>query len=59
MSKEDPKVRKVWPNDNQFDPSTKIHKSQKDYKRGSDNKQAIEDALAEAEDENTDLDFGY
>lgn len=56
MSKDDVKIRKKWPDN--FDPNTKIEKVKTDYQR-KDNKKAIEDALAEAEDENQDLDNWY
>jgi len=56
MGKEDIKIRKSWPSD--MDPSTKVHKVKTDYKRKNE-KREIEDALLQAEDENTDLDFGF
>ena len=56
MSKDTPKIRKSWPSD--LDPSTKVHKVKTDYAR-QNNKKAIEDALNEAEEENTDLDFEF
>lgn len=53
MSKEDIKIRKKWPNKNEFDPGTKVHKVKTDYTR-NDNKRVIEDALDEM-DEDTDF----
>jgi hypothetical protein len=58
MDKEEIKIRKGWPNKNDFDPSTKIEKPKTDYKRSS-NKSEIQKALEEAEEENQELDFGY
>lgn len=59
MSKDEKiKIRKSWPNRNEFDPSTKIHKIDISYQRKS-NKKLIEDALLEAEEDNQDLDFEF
>lgn len=52
--KDEVKVRKSWPNKNEFDPSTKIHKVKTDYKRAH-NKKEIKRALDEMEED--DLDF--
>jgi len=45
------KIRKGWPNKGDFSPETQVHKVKTDYDRKSSNKKAIEDALAEMEDE--------
>jgi hypothetical protein len=58
MSKKDINIRRKWPNDNLFDPNTKIEKVKTNYNRKSE-KQLIEDALLEAEEDNTDLDFDF
>ena len=48
--KDEVKIRKSWPNKNDFDPSTKIEKVKTDYKR-SDNKKQIQNALDEMEED--------
>lgn len=53
INKEDLKIRKSWPTQD-FDPSTKVHKTEKDYTR-KHSKKAIEDALLDAEDAEKDL----
>jgi hypothetical protein len=58
MSKDDIKIRKSWPNKNDFDPSTKIERVKTSYQRHN-NKKAIEEALQEAEEDSADLDFGF
>ena len=52
--KDDIKIRKSWPNKNDFDPATKIEKVKTDYKR-CNNKQEIQKALEEMEDDTEDL----
>lgn len=48
------KIRKSWPGD--FSPETKIEKVKTDYKR-SDTKKLINEALEQAELDNSDLDW--
>jgi hypothetical protein len=50
INKEDIKIRKTWPNKNEFDPSEKVHKVKTDYQR-QNNKQEIQKALDEMEDD--------
>lgn len=49
--KDEIKIRKSWPNKNEFDPTTKVHKVKTDYKRSS-NKDEIQKALDEMEEDN-------
>lgn len=55
---DEPKIRKSWPNKNQFDPNEKVHKVKTDYKR-SDNKSEIEKILEQEQLDNdaSDLDW--
>lgn len=56
--KDEVKIRKSWPSNNDFDPSTKIEKVKTDYKRSS-NKKTIEETLEQEESENSGPDLDW
>jgi hypothetical protein len=52
------KIRKSWPNKNEFDPTTKIHKVKTDYQRHNTKKE-IEETLQQEEAENSGPDLDW
>ena len=56
INKEDLKIRKSWPNKNDFSPETKIEAPKKNTYKRSNTKAEIQKALEEAEEDSKDLD---